>query len=201
MAKQTTRSSIFNLTATAMLLALTVVFSFFQVPVGPLRLTLAPLPVAIGGVILGANAGLFLGAAFGVCSFLTCLGMDAFGVFLFNTNPWLALIVCLVPRMLCGWLPALLYRWLGQKDPKHLWAPALCSALVAILNTVLFLGTMWLLFGGTFTTTTSDFHFESIGALITAAVTINAPVDLLINLLLGGAIAKAVFAMRRRMHF
>ena len=113
--QRTKNQKTFTLTVTALLMALQIVMTFTgigYIPVGPLKLTLLTLPVAIGAVVCGPYTGFVLGATFGLTSFATAvLGMDALGALLLSFGWKYALflaIVCIVPRILCGWLPALL---------------------------------------------------------------------------------------------
>lgn len=194
------KSATFNLAATAMLMALIIVLMLTglgYIPIGLLTLTILSLPVAVGTVTLGPNTGLFLGTIFGLTSFFTCFGMDAFGNFLLNVNPIFTFITCVIPRALCGWLPGLLFRWLKRWDKQALWSPALCCALTAALNTLLFLSTMWLLFGSTLT---EQYSIASIAMLFISFAGVNALVEIAANLIVGGAVSSALLAFRRRQH-
>ena len=151
------------------------------IPIGPLRLTFLTLPVAVGGALLGPAAGAVLGAVFGISSFLTCLGvfsMDPLGAVLLGIQPVLLFLVCVVPRILCGWLPALACRALsrsrlGQKDKSGL----------------LPLGTD--LLGGT---------VSSVTALFAAFAGVNALLEATVGLVAGTAVCKALSLLLHRMH-
>jgi tRNA uridine 5-carboxymethylaminomethyl modification enzyme len=61
--------------------------------------------------------------------------------------------MCVVPRVICGFVPGLIFKHLPKdSEPKRLGASALCCALVPILNTIGFLGLMWVFFAGQFLT-------------------------------------------------
>lgn len=192
------------LTALIVLMALT---GIGYIPIGPLKLTLNTLPVAIGGAVLGKKAGLILGTVFGITSFMTCLGilfpLDAFGAILFGINPYLTFVMCVVPRMLCGFLPALLRDWLKKYDRHHVWTSALSCGLTAALNTLLFLGSLWLFFAQDLA---GDPNLTNLlGGAVTSFVTVlvvfagvNALVEIGVNLTLGTAISKALLHTVRR---
>ena len=96
----TVRSSTVRLCCIAVLAALILLMTFTgigYIPLGPLKLTLLALPVAIGGAVLGPTAGLLLGTIFGLSSFFTCFGMDAFGSVLLGINPVATAVMWLLP--------------------------------------------------------------------------------------------------------
>ncbi len=205
MANRFDRLSVFNLVATAMLMALILVLMITglgYIPIGLFTLTILTLPVAVGTVVLGPTQGLILGAVFGLTSFATCFSTDALGMLLLSINPVCMFIVCVVPRVLCGWLPGLLFCALQKRPHKSAkwhdtWTPAVCCAAVAVLNTLLFLGSMWLFFGEALT---ANYGIASVGALFVAFAGVNALVEIAANLLAGGAICRALLAFRRRQH-
>ena len=97
----------------ALLAALIVLLTFFvTIPLGPLTITLNCLPVAIGSVLLGPVYGIILGAVFGIASFLKTLtgGGGPLMTALLAANPFLTFVMCFVPRVICGWVPGLLFR-------------------------------------------------------------------------------------------
>ena len=200
-----------QLCCTAVLMALIIFMTltgFAYIPVGPLKLTLNALPVAIGGAVLGPYAGAVLGATFGLTSFATCFGMDPFGTVLFGIDPIKTCIMCVVPRVLCGLLPALLCVMLRKNSKNRhwnqVWTSALSCGLTALLNTLLFLGALWLLFGHEMAT-----NEQVIAALGGQAVTgfiavlvgfagVNAILEVALNLTAGTAVSKALLHALRR---
>ncbi len=197
---------IWQLCCTGVLAALIILMTLTgigYIPIGPLKLTLNTLPVAIGGAVLGPQAGLILGTIFGLTSFATCFGMDAFGTVLMGINPVLVFLMCVLPRVLCGWIPALLRQWLQRYDRHHIWTSALSCGLTAALNTLLFLGSLWLYFGHDLATDPNLINL--LGGAVTSFVTvlvvfagINAVIEIGVNLTLGTAISKALMKAVRR---
>ena len=97
----------------AMLTAIILILAFTPlgyIRTGGLEITLIVIPVAVGAVILGPVGGMILGAVFGITSFIQCFGMSPFGAALLGINPVLTLIVCLVPRVLMGYLCGLIFK-------------------------------------------------------------------------------------------
>ena len=203
---QKSRQQIWQLSCTGVLAALIILMTLTgigYIPIGPLKLTLNTLPVAIGGAVLGPTAGLILGTVFGLTSFATCFGMDAFGTVLMGISPIFTFLMCVLPRVLCGWLPALLRKWLQRYDRQQFWTTALSSGLTAGLNTLLFLGSLWLYFGKDLATDPNLINL--LGGAVTSFVTVlvvlagvNAIIEIGVNLVLGTAISKALLHVIRR---
>lgn len=199
-----------QLCCTAVLMALIIFMTltgFGYIPVGPLKLTLNALPVAIGGAVLGPYAGLVLGGTFGLTSFATCFGMDPFGTVLLGIDPVKTFIMCVVPRLLCGVLPALLCAWLRKCTANthwnQIWTSALSCGLTALLNTALFLDALWLFFGHDLATNEQLINLlggavTSFWAVLIGFAGVNAILEVALNLTAGTAISKALLHVVRR---
>lgn len=159
-----------RLTQLALLVALELVMTY--TPLGYLNvpglsITFLMVPVALGAVLLGPTAGAVLGGVFGLTSFAQCFGASPFGAALLAINPLLTFLVCFVPRVLAGWLPALAFRTLYGKAEHAPSATAdaplskhsmplrktvsffAAPLLGSVLNTVLFMAGLVLCFYGT----------------------------------------------------
>lgn len=115
-----------------------------------LEITFNLIPVAIGAVVLGPAAGAALGAVFGITSYCQCLGIlgySAFGAALNAINPVLTIITCIVPRILCGWIPGLLFKWLSGFDKTKFLSHAAACLSCPIVNTLLFMTCVMGFFG------------------------------------------------------
>lgn len=167
------------------------------IPINPvLKLTLLTIPVSVASVLLGVKGGFIIGTVFGLSSFATCLlGMDALGVILLGINPVYTFLMCVVPRVLCGVLPALLYsKWTKKSSKNNTIPTAVTCLLTSLLNTVLFLSALWLFFGNDFI---NNVDLKSIGInniviLFVSFAGINAIIEAITNLILGTAICEAV---------
>lgn len=108
------------------------------------QITFLTIPVAVGAIILGPVSGLILGAIFGVTSFIQCLMGDPFGATLLAINPIFTFIMCLVPRMMVGYIGGLLFKILKSKNTEL--AIGVASVSVPVLNTILFITFLMVLF-------------------------------------------------------
>ena len=143
------RQKLVRLVLTALLTALIIVMAFTPLgylKAGAIEITFITIPVIIGAVLLGPVGGLFLGAVFGITSFIQCFGMSTFGVALFSVSPLRTAIVCIVPRVLMGWLTAVIFKAISSKDKTSFVQYLVASIAGPLLNTILFTGTLLLLF-------------------------------------------------------
>lgn len=199
--KNSNHKKIVNLTITALLTAIIAVMAFTPIGflrIGPLELTLLMVPVIIGAVTQGAVTGAFLGAVFGIVSFIQCFTGSALGAILVSESIFKTFIVCYVPRVLAGFLCGLIYKACSKKDKKQSWSLLVAGISGSLFNTLLFLGFLALLFMN-FTFTPEQ--AASLGGLdtvlntvIAIAAGINAPVELVVCAIIGTAVGKAVHA-------
>ncbi len=192
-------SSVFRLTQYALLIALLILAAYFPVKIF-VEVTLCFLPVLFGAVLLGPGAGAFLGLIWGLFSYAQCFGWfvpSPFGAAMVAIDPVLWGVVCLVPRVLTGFLVGWLYRGLKKLGAKEWIACGLAGLTAALLNTVLFLGGMMLLFGR------SDYILQwrgvqTVWAFLVTVFGINCLTESSIGLVVGMAFANIVPALRRR---
>lgn len=193
-------SKTLRMAQTAILIALTLIFSLpplGTVRLGPIEMTLAPIPVAIGAIVLGPGAGALLGGVFGVGSFLQCIiGSSVFGAFLLSLNWFTTLVVCMLPRILCGWLSGLLYRALQKIDRTRIASYFAASLSTALLNTLFFvLGILvffWHSDAFTFQMNEWGMSTDTLWLFLVALVGINGVVEAIVNFIVAGGAAKAV---------
>lgn len=96
----------------AILIAVMLILAFTPLgylKVGAIEITFMTIPVVVGAIILGPAAGAVLGGVFGLTSFIQCFGMSAFGAALLNISPILTFLVCMVPRILMGYLAGVIF--------------------------------------------------------------------------------------------
>ena len=183
----------------ALLAALIVLLTFFvSIQLGALTITLNCLPVAVGSVLLGPAYGAILGAVFGLASFLKAVtgGSGVLMTALLTLNPFLTFVMCMVPRVICGWLPGLLFKVLPKNnEPKWLVSSAISCGLTTLLNTAGFLGLMWVFFREV--DNLSKMPIDNIFLFIFVLAGFNALVEFGINLVLGTAICRALFAVTK----
>ena len=159
--------------------------------VGAIEITFMTIPVVIGAILLGPAAGAFLGGVFGLTSFIQCFGMSAFGAALLGINPFLTFLVCMVPRILMGYLAGVIFRVIYRHDKTKILSFAASSLSGALLNTILFVGMLMLSFGS------SEYMMTMRGGLdllafLAAFVGVNGLVEAIVAFVLGTAISKAL---------
>ena len=138
----------------AMLSAILLMMSFTPLGylnIGPLAISLNMIPVGIAAMALGPAGGAFLGAVFGITSFLQCMGIggtSAMGVILFEIDPFLAFIQRFLPRLLAGYLSGVVYLCVKKLTNSAI-AGFVTGFCAALLNTALFMLALVLCFGHT----------------------------------------------------
>lgn len=181
----------------AILIAIMLVFAFTPLgylPIGPLSITLMCVPVAIGAIITGPTGGAVLGLVFGLTSFVQCFGKDPFGTFLFGQNPFGTFVMCIVARVLCGWLSGLIFKGMQKIDKTKIVSFYVASLSTALLNTLFFMGFLVIFFwhNQNFIGQMNEWgmNTEKLMPFLVAFVGLNGVVEAAVNFILGGTIAK-----------
>ncbi len=109
----------------------------------PVNITLTLLPIVIGGILLGPTYGTSLGVVFGVIVYIFCaINFDKGGGILFQANPLLCGLICLLKGAAAGFVPAFLFsktkKLMAKSDKNYLAVTTLGAALCPIVNTGLF---------------------------------------------------------------
>ncbi len=191
--RKRTNKQLQKLTLTSVFAALIIVMTF--TPLGYLQyggvsITFLSIPVAVGAIFCGPATGTVLGAVFGLTSFAQCFGTDVFGKTLLTINPFYTAIMCLAPRILVGLFSGLVYKFLSKKISNTFATYSITSFSAAFLNTVLFLGSLFLFFRNTdyITTTFGSGAF----AIISSIISLNGIIEWIASLVIGTAVSKAV---------
>jgi len=178
----------------AILAAIMLLMAF--TPVGYLKtagieISFMMIPVVVGAIVIGPGAGAVLGGVFGATSFIQCFGMSVFGAALLAINPFFTFIVCIVPRVLMGWLAGLVFKGLSKMGKPKLVSFGVSSLSGALFNTVLFMTFLMLLFGKT--EYIKGFQGElSLIPFVLAFVGINGLVEAIVCFVTGAAISRAL---------
>lgn len=159
-----------------------------------LEITLIVIPVAVGAVTLGPTGGAILGGVFGVTSFIQCFGMSAFGTILLGVNPFFTFLVCVPTRILEGWLTGLIYQGLRKSSLKSEVSVTLANLCCPLLNTVLFMGTLVVLFAGTLR---EQFGMTKVIPFIVTFVGINGVVEAIVCFLVGTGVS---ISLKKALH-
>lgn len=121
------------------------------IPITPvIGATLNMIPVAVGAVVVGPVGGTVLGAVFGITALLNAMGVmgapSVLGTTLLSINVPSTIVVCIVPRVLMGFVVGILYKALYRIFPNKIVLIAIIGFLAAAINTLFFMGTLILLF-------------------------------------------------------
>lgn len=181
-----------RLVLTALLTALIIVMAFTPLGYlksGAIEITFIPVPIVIGAVLLGPAGGAFLGAVFGITSFIQCFGMSQFGALLLGINPFLTFLVCVPTRILMGWLTGLIYHGLRKTKIPSAASVTIASLCCPLLNTTFFMGTLVTLFASTMR---ESFGMGKVLPFIFAFVGVNGVVEAIVCFVVGTAISMAL---------
>lgn len=191
--KATRKAKTLFLVQNAVLAAIVVLMAF--TPIGYLRLgavetTFIMIPVAVGAIALGEKSGAFLGLVFGISSFIQCFGMSPFGAALLQINPIFTFIMCLVPRILMGYLCGIIYKAFCKV--KKGVAIVIASFCAPVINTALFMTSLILFFGKSEYIMGMRAGTENIWAFMVAFVGINGVMEIVTTTLIAPPVALAV---------
>ena len=174
----------------ALLVAVIVLLAF--TPIGYIRtfgleITLIVVPVTVGAVTLGPAAGAVLGAVF---------GMSPFGAVLLGINPAATFVVCVISRVLMGWLTGVAFRGLSNMQSLRKAAVVAANLIGPLLNTFFFMGLLVLFF---YPTEYIQEIAQSLGAsnafaFVAAFVGVNGVVEAIVCFIAGSAVSKALQA-------
>ena len=194
-----TREKTLKLVQMGVLIAIMLIFAFTPIgylKIGIIEITFMTIPVAVGAIILGPVCGAILGGVFGITSFIQCFGTSAFGVFLLGLNPVLTFLICMIPRILCGWLGGLIFKVLRHIDKTKMISYAVGSLSVALLNTLFFMGSIILLFwqNEVFIGQMNDWGIatDTVWAFLVGFVGLNGVVEAAVSFVVGAAAAKVL---------
>jgi uncharacterized membrane protein len=188
------KTNVGEMTKMALLTAVILVMAF--TPLGYLKtagieITFIMIPVAIGAITSGPKAGAFLGGVFGVTSFIQCFGMSQFGMLLLGVSPVRTFLLCMIPRILMGFLAGWIFIGLSKVDKKGTYSYAVSSLSCAVINTVLFVGGVGLLFRDTMLAQAQEAGISLLSLLMTF-VTINSIIEMIACLVVGAVISRVI---------
>lgn len=199
--KTTTNFRTEKMVQMALFIAIIVIMTFTSIgyiKTFGLEITLLVVPVAVGAIALGPTAGAILGGVFGITSFIQCFGMSAFGAMLLGINPVGTFIVCMVPRILMGWITGLTFA--GVKKVNKNLSFAVSNLVGPLLNTMFFMTILMLFFYNT------DFiqgfaqkmGTHNVFAFVLAFVGLNGLIEAGICFILGTAVSKAIDVVKNK---
>ena len=160
-------------------------FNLFPFPIKP---TIVHIPVIIASIMYGPRVGVTLGFLMGLLSLtvntITILPTSyLFSPFVPNGNIYSA-IIAIVPRILIGLTPYLVYKLMKNKTGL-----ILAGALGSLTNTVFVLGGIFFLFGNVFD--------GNIQKLLATVISTNSIAELVISAILTVAIVPRLETLKK----
>lgn len=161
---------------------------------GPVSATTLHIPVIVGSILMGPYCGGIFGLVFGLVSLIKATVMPvspvnlAFSPFL-SGAPVYSIIMCIIPRVVLGIIPALLYKYIakGKNNPFKI---SICGIISTFLHTVMVLTCLWVFFGAGL-----GFTFSS---LIATIVGTNAIFEILLAAVLSGTICSPLLKYMKK---
>ena len=184
---KTNSQKIKTLTATAILIALVIVFQMISlIPIGPIAFTIALTVIVVGAVLYGPKVGAILGAVFGaVVVVQTVTGMGGLlSLMMFQFNPIITVALCMVKGIAAGLVPGLIYSAFRHTKFKNI-GIILAAISAPIVNTSIFFAGALTVFSGVLEEFIADVGIDSIETLIISGIIIpNFIPEFLINVAL-----------------
>lgn len=192
------RMSAGELTTMGLLTGVLLLMSF--TPLGYFRtlglsISLMMIPVAIGAMLIGPMAGLWLGFVFGATSFhQALLGGSPFSTMLLSISVFRTFLVCVPTRMLMGWLTSVVYLAVKKMFSGKTVSYFIGGFFAAFLNTLFFMGALILLFWNTEYIQGLSASLGTTGPLlfVLAFVGVNGALEMPASCIVGGVVTKAV---------
>lgn len=198
-------NAVYALAVCSVMVAIMFIFGF--TPIGTIQtpaltITLMGIPVSIMAVIFGPYMGAIAGLIWGGISMIQAFtGMDATATMLQTAvaNGQISsarffgglIVMCVISRVLVGFLTGLIYDSIKTADHKGIIATTVSCASTALLNTILFMTSFCLFFYNSpiidnFGTFANPFVF------VFAIIGINFVVEFLVNSIVGSSIVYAI---------
>lgn len=166
---------------------------------GSLTLSLVLVPIVVGAVLYGAQAGALLGGVFGVLvSVMAVQGqLGTLTNMMVAYNPVLTVAICMLKGIAAGWLAGLVN---GAFKNRPLIGVFAAAAVAPLANTGIFVAGMLTVFRGVMLDFADGLGMGGVGAVyfaIVVLVGINFVIEFGANLLLSPAIASIVRAVKK----
>lgn len=167
---------------------------FGFIPIGAFKIVTIHIPVIIGSIILGARKGAILGFIFGLTSFImSSLQPTTMSYFFtpFLSGNLLSLVVCFVPRILVGVLPAIIFNFCRKFINLNV-SLILTGLLGSLVNTFFVITFICVFFGQKYAEKLGT-TIDNLGKVIIATVGFNAIIEALCASIFVLAIGKVLF--------
>lgn len=194
----------------ALLAALTVMLAFLpyvgyvKIPALAIQATTIHIPVIVGSILLGPKSGAFLGLVFGLTSLIDNTTQPGLTSFCFSPfieigeglggSP-LALLVCFLPRILCGVVPYYVFHGLQKvwknKETGRKYSLMVSGVAGSMTNTILVMSMIYIFFGHQYAAA-KGLAYEAVLGVVMSVVTINGTVEAIVAALIVTAVATAM---------
>ena len=186
------------LTRVSILTAVTLILGF--TPLGYIKtpimeITFLMIPVSIGAMTLGTGAGTILGTIFGITSFIQALiAPNVLSTPLMAISPFRLFLMCLLPRILMGFLTGVIFSALKKVDKTkgNALSYIITSIASPLMNTIFFVSALLLFFGSADVIKEYMGQFPSFFAWVVAFVGTNGLIEAAVAAVVGGALSKVL---------
>ena len=199
---KTNKQTIRQLVGTAILAAVIVILQLVAsgIKIGPFTITLSLIPIILGAILFGPVSGAALGAIFGgmVCISVVT-GADPGGYLMFQQNPVLTLLLCVLKSTAAGLVAGLVWKlFLGMKKPAV--GVVVSSILCPICNTgILCIGILAFYHDLVTSWALGEGFANAFAYVIIGMVGLNFLVELAINLVLTPVLLRIISIVEKRL--
>ena len=189
---------IVHMVTLALLTAIVVVLQLLggSIMISGVSVTLVLVPIVVGASIYGVKDGAFLGAVFGLITFINCMRHNSpFEGMLFDASPWFCGLVCMVKATAAGYVAALVQKLLYKWKSKGLLSYMGAAIAAPVVNTAIFACGMILFFQDAMNGFFGDTKFMY--NLFVLVIGVNFFAELAVNLVCAPAIATIVKAVKK----
>ena len=197
MSMKNQKNSTFRLAGLGILTAIVIVLQVFTTYVhfGPFSITLALIPIVIGAFMYGVGAGAYLGAVFSAVVVAMCaFGGDIGGAMVWNANPLLCAVMCMLKGTAAGLVAGLLYKLISKKNET---VGVIVAAFAApIVNTGIFIAGMLLFFKDILAIWSGG--SDLLIYIIIGLTGVNFLIELGVNMILSPIITRIITAVKKK---
>ena len=168
---------------------------------GVINATTIQIPAIIGAILFGWKKSAFLGGVFGITSMIKNTFQPNATSFVFSPfvpvfgrdeGSLLALVVCLVPRIMIGVVSGLLFMALSKTKISKTISAGICGFCGAMTNTVLVMGGIYLFFGRSYSAAKEQAYEALIGTVM-ATITGIGITEALVSAVISAAVCIPLF--------
>ncbi len=173
---------------------------------GVINATTIQLPVIIGAVLFGWKKGAFLGGVFGITSMIKNTFQPNATSFVFSPfvpvfgkdeGSLLAILVCIVPRVMIGVVAGLLFAALSKTKLSKAVSAGICGFCGALTNTILVMGGIYFFFGRSYSAAREQAYEALIGTVM-ATITGIGITEALVSAVISAAVCVPLFGYLRK---